>query len=168
MFPKHHDYYLQSIKSIVNHPSLPRPLHHLFGPWASCCINSGGKVCTFFHTDNDNYWGGFCCIIPFGNFDWCKSAFLVIHIDGEEDIAFALPPGVPFFLPSAVLAHYNTEIVGDWEVRGSLVLWTSGKVFQWLAQDGRAVKQLSRTELKAWLEGAQGRWLEALERYPFM
>ncbi|KIO19397.1 hypothetical protein M407DRAFT_30973 [Tulasnella calospora MUT 4182] len=119
-------------------------------------------------TYNDNFWGTFCCIIPFGHFDWRKSAFLVIHIDGEEDIAFELPPGVPFFLPSAVLAHYNTEIVGDLDIRGSLVLWTSGKVFQWLAQGGRAVKQLSQAELRDWLVGAQGRWLEVLGRYPFV
>lgn len=119
-----------------------------------------------FHVDSDNYFAGLCVIMPFGSFDYARSARLVIDLGNGHVLSFALPMGVPFFLPSAIVAHYNTRIEHPADVRGSLVFWTSGKLFQWLALDGRAWKQLSPAEQRAFLLGSQRRWAEAVGRFP--
>lgn len=166
MFPLHHAHYSKVMCDLVNHPNLDQPLHHLFGPWASCCINSGGRVRTLHHVDSDNYHGNFCIIIPFFFFDYRRSAKLVIDIGDGNPISFELPPGIPFILPSAILAHYNTEIIGDEEKRGSLVFWTSGKLIQWLELGGRMRGALSREEIQEWVTGLNERIAKMEGRYP--
>lgn len=69
-------------------------------------------------------------------------------------------------MPSALLAHCNTSIVGDGETRGSLVFWTSGKLFQWVDLGGRSMKDLSVAELRVWLGDYQKRVEEAFGRFP--
>lgn len=83
-------------------------------------------------------------------------------------MAFELPPGIPFFLPSSLLAHYNTAIVGDDERRGSLVFWMPGPVVQWLALGGRPEKDLTPAEIAEWVKGLQARAQEMLGRYPIL
>lgn len=167
-FPQLSQYYTTAIEAIINHPNLPGPerLHHLWGAFASCCINTGGRVRAMFHVDSDNYFAGLCVIIPFGFFDYNASARLVVDLGNGEVLSHSLPMGIPFFLPSAIVAHYNTRLEYAGDVRGSLVFWTSGKLFQWLALGGRAWGELSPAEQKEFLLASQQRWAEAVGRFP--
>lgn len=186
-FPDHFKFYSQSMENLIEHPNLPKPkpkkrnrkrpgrkkpdpeklLHRLWGPFASCCVNTGGKVRTKFHVDSDNYFAGLCVILAYGDFDHRKSARLVIDLGKGKVLSFELPAGIPFFLPSAIVAHYNTSIEQDGKtIRGSIVFWTSGKIFQWLALDGRAWTALTLAEQKEFLLSRQQRWAEAVGRFP--
>lgn len=167
-FPLHHTQYKSIMSELIHHPNLRSPLLNLFGPWASCCVNSGGRVVSLWHTDTNNYAGNFCVIIPFNYFNYQRSARLVIDLGNGHSVAFELPPGIPFFLPSSLLAHYNTEIVGEDERRGSLVFWISGLVVQWLALGGRPEKDLSPSEVVEWVRSIQAHAHEVISRYPFV
>ncbi|KIO21801.1 hypothetical protein M407DRAFT_28614 [Tulasnella calospora MUT 4182] len=162
-FPSLHEYYRSTLNYVLSHPSCQ--LTNLWGPFASIAVNSGGSVQAWYHKDGDNLPAGLCVIIPFGLFNHSTSAHLVIDFNGTP-IRFELPAGVPFFMPSALLAHYNTCLMGDGETRGSLVFWTSGKLFQWVDLGGRSVKDLTLEELRAWLGAGQERAQEAFGRFP--
>ncbi|KIO32894.1 hypothetical protein M407DRAFT_241301 [Tulasnella calospora MUT 4182] len=164
-FPDHHAHYRSMMSDLVSHPNLQSPLLNLFGPWACCGVNSGGRVVSVWHQDVNNYSGNFCVIIPFDYFDYSQSARLVIDVGGGHSVGFELPPGIPFFFPSSLLAHYNTSIMGDDERRGSLVFWIPGPVVQWLELGGRPEKDLSPAELFEWVNGFQARALAILGRY---
>lgn len=153
------------MSQLIDHPNLETKLLNLFGPWTCCCINSGGQVVSSWHVDSNNYAGGFCVVIPFDHFDYRRSARLVIDLGQGQSVAFELPPGIPFFLPSSLLAHYNTRLTGG-DRRGSMVFWNPGSVMEWLALGGRAKKDLTPAELQKWLNGLQVRAATVLQRYP--
>ncbi|KAG8918830.1 hypothetical protein FRC02_002092 [Tulasnella sp. 418] len=133
-------------QSTFPNPHVERPsLHQLWGVFASIAINFGSSVITLPHKDPDNYAYGYCVVVAFGTFDFTKSAHLIIEV-GDENLIFELPPGIPIFFPSALLIHWNSRIVGPHEYRGSVVFWTSGKLFRWVDLGGRLVKSLTEEE----------------------
>ncbi|KIO29197.1 hypothetical protein M407DRAFT_228183 [Tulasnella calospora MUT 4182] len=166
-FPKLYARYHDCMVYVVQHASLKdAPIYNFWGVFASLAVNAGGQVWTLDHTDSDNYLGGLCVVVGFGPFDFRRSAKLVIDLGGES-VEFELPPAIPLFLPSSIFSHYNTRIVGGDERRGSLVLWTSGKLFQWMDLGARCRKDLSAAELKLWLDGVQERIRTAFDLFPF-
>ena len=138
-----------------------RPIRRLFGVWASACVNGGGRVCTHNHTDRRNRVG-VCCVIAFGQFDHTKSARLVLE---DLGIDIELPPGVPILLPSSLLRHRNTKIVGS-DRRGSIVLWSAGDLSRWLQLGGRRVGVLSPEERRAWKAGLSRRVDSLMSLFP--
>jgi hypothetical protein len=76
---------------------------------------------TVHHVDGDNMPLGVRCIFIFGESDdWSQQPKLVLEL-GEECIASDLLPCVPFYLPSAIIPHFNFTIGPTDGYRGSLV-----------------------------------------------
>ena len=130
-------------------------------------VNIGGKVVTDLHTDADNLADGLCVIVAGGSYDYMTSAYLVLDLGDGDVVAFELPPGVPMFFPSALVGHFNTEICyPDEEKRVSLVYWSSGKLFQYQDLGGRAMSQLTKEDVQAWVAAAKARAGEAAKAFP--
>lgn len=134
-----------------------------WGVFASMTINLGKKTATIMHRDHQNFGFGVCIAIPFGDFDHEESGRLCVRL-GDDDYEFELPGGVPMFLPSALLTHWNTEVRPK-DRRGSLVLWMPGALIRWFRLNGRNLKDMSKEEQDEWRRGMKERVQEWLKLY---
>ncbi len=132
-------------------------------PFASFAINVGNVVAKP-HRDCLNYGPGLCCIVPFGTFDPCQDARIGL---AEAGVEVESGPGMPTFIPSATVTHYNTPLVTG-STRGSVVLWTNGSLFQYVALGGRPVNSLSPEEKLAYDAALQDRIIEGISRFPLI
>jgi hypothetical protein len=115
------------------------------------------------HT-NEHDQPGMCVIIPFGRNDHRESARLVCEDLGVD---IEMPAGVPLLLPSALLRHRNTQIIGGHEViRCSMVFWSAGGPFRWMDLGGKMVKDLTDAEKVARKARSSSRLGEILSWYP--
>ena len=145
--------------SLLQDPPLPRP----WGVFTSIVINGGGRVVTKDHTDEHDQ-PGMCVIFPFGTYDHTESARLVCEDLGVD---IEMPAGVPLLLPSALLRHRNTRIIGGQEVvRCSMVFWSAGGPFRWMDLGGKMVKNLTDDEKAARKARSSSRLGEILSWYP--
>ncbi|GBE89790.1 hypothetical protein SCP_1701150 [Sparassis crispa] len=136
-------------------------LEALFYPFASFALNAG-IVVTLPHLDSTNYGPGLCCIMPYGTFDLAQDCRIGIAKLGYE---IEVGPGVPVFIPSAMFTHYNTILISK-GMRGSLVFWTGGSIFQWVELGGKMVSELSGPEHEVYIKGLAARILAGLARFP--
>ncbi|KAL6300926.1 hypothetical protein BKA93DRAFT_739538 [Sparassis latifolia] len=136
-------------------------LEALFYPFTSFAFNVG-VVVTLPHLDSTNYGPGLCCIMPYGTFDPSQDCRIGIAELGYE---IEVGPGVPVFIPSALFTHYNTVLISK-GMRGSLVFWTGGSIFQWVELGGQMVSDLSEAEREAYVNGVAARISAALARFP--
>lgn len=134
-----------------------------WGVFASLTINLGGQTATTKHRDHLNFGFGECVVIPFGEYDHEESARLCVRL-GDEDYEFELPEGVPMFLPSALLTHWNTRVQPK-DRRGSLVLWMPGALIRWFRLGGRNLKDMTKQEQDEWRAGVKARVAEWLKLY---
>lgn len=132
-----------------------------WGVFSAISVNSGGDVWTKRHRDSKNWATTFCAIVAFGKFDFTKSAFLYCEFNGVV-YRIELPPGIPIFIPSALITHWNSKIVGPNEYRGSIVYWLSGALVRYMELNGRKVGDLEGEEKRAYHKGAQARLAKAL------
>ncbi|KAI5479874.1 hypothetical protein MNV49_002432 [Pseudohyphozyma bogoriensis] len=137
-------------------------LHFLFGAFASFCLNTGGKVACLPHRDYHNL--GLCGIIPFGNFDSSRSAWVLLH---EPKVAVEVGPGDVFFFPSAVFTHSNTPVHED-DDRNSLAFWCGASLFLWQECGSKAFNELSKEEQEQKLDNMKSDWRAAWERFPVL
>lgn len=119
-------------------------LHMLAGPFASLCLNTGGRVATAEHRDHLNLLPGLCGIFPSGKFNSRRGGHLVLV---EAKIVVELAEGDVFLFPSAIFTHYNIPLQpGD--CRNSLACWSGGSLFLWAKLGGRPKTELSAKERK--------------------
>lgn len=143
------------------HPHLRTP----WGVYSAISVNSGGKVSTRKHTDCKNYAAGMCAIVANGDFDFTQSAFLFVEL-GDVIYRIELPPGIPVFIPSALVTHWNSRIIGPREYRGSLVYWMSGALVRYMELEGRKVSDLERQERSNYENGRAARVKEGMDLFP--
>ncbi|KAI0368677.1 hypothetical protein BV20DRAFT_947663, partial [Pilatotrama ljubarskyi] len=157
-FAKLYEHYAKTLDFILERDeNLTAPFH----PFASFAVNTG-RVVTKPHLDSSNFGAGLCCIVPFGNFDPSQDCRLgICELQYEVEVA----PGVPIFIPSANFTHYNTTLL-SMGVRGSVVLWTHGSLFQYSDLGGRTVRSLSEAERAHYHSSLPERIAEGVSRFP--
>ncbi|KAJ7228436.1 hypothetical protein GGX14DRAFT_345644 [Mycena pura] len=133
-------------------------------PFASYCINVGGRraISTEEHIDVQNLGPGLCVVVPWGDFN--PSIDCKLHVK-ELAFTFHLAPGTPIYFLSALYTHYNSKLI-LMGVRGSLVAWTGGSVFQYVDLGCRAVNQLSCEEKAEYLKGLKCRIQKGFDLFP--
>ena len=127
-------------------------------PFAAITVNFGPHTICNWHRDFANLAWGWCIIIVLGSFDGTKGGHLVLE---EPKIIMEVWPGCIVFLPSACITHRNVPLADpDAEYRFSIVLYSAGGLFRWLALGNRTVTSLSASAKKwarSWREG-KSRW----------
>lgn len=105
-------------------------------PFAAATANFGPRTTCKSHRDLKNLAYGLCAIAVFGRFDHRRGGHLVLH---ELKVVLEMRPGDIAFIPSAVVSHENVPIAPH-ESRQSLVLYSAGGLFRWVAAKGRTHK----------------------------
>ncbi|KAJ7229016.1 hypothetical protein GGX14DRAFT_555053 [Mycena pura] len=160
-FPLLYERYAHAARTVVGNVA---GTSAAFFPFASYCINVGGRrgVSTEEHIDVQNLGPGLCVVVPWGDFD--PSIDCKLHVK-ELGFTFQLAPGTPIFFPSALYTHYNSKLI-SMGVRGSLVAWTGGSIFQYVDLGCRAVNELGREEKAEYLKGLKSRILKGFGLFP--
>ncbi|KAJ7228442.1 hypothetical protein GGX14DRAFT_345991, partial [Mycena pura] len=114
------------------------------------------------HIDMQNLGPGLCVVVPWGDFN--PSIDCKLHVK-ELGFTFHLAPGTPIYFPSALYTHYNSKLI-LMGVRGSLVAWTGGSVFQYVDLGCCAVNQLSCEEKAEYLKGLKCRIQKGFDLFP--
>ncbi|KAK4702036.1 hypothetical protein P7C70_g4190, partial [Phenoliferia sp. Uapishka_3] len=123
-----------------------------FGIFTLLTINRSkvGPVDVGPHLDYKNPAGGVCVVIPYGIFDSTRKHWLVLW---DLGIIIEVPAGVALAFPSALVLHWNCDLVTtagerptransarfEADGRGSLVFFTQATVLM-LAELGRSAK----------------------------
>ena len=132
-------------------------------PFACLCLNLGGKATSSKHRDYQNLAFGVCAIGIFGDFDYYEGGQLVLY---EPKVIIEARKGDVAFLPSATISHGNIRLAHDTDERYSLVMYTPGSNFRWLANGCRTVNSLSKQEYAQLLESGEQRWKQGLKLFP--
>lgn len=158
-FPELFDYYAASFKflrdDIGNIPDWSYP-------FCGMCINVGEVICKP-HRDVLNYRPGPCCIIPFGTL--YSNTDCRVGVD-ELGLEFELAAGIPLYILSAIFRHYNTPKVSKNTMRGSIVIWTGGSIFQYCDLRGRTIGDLNKSEYENYCRMKGYRIRTAVDRFP--
>lgn len=101
---------------------------------------------------------GWCAITVLGSFNAKKGGHLVLR---ELGLVIEFPAGSTFFIPLAVITHYNTPI-GRNETRYSFTQYTAGSIFRYVEhgfqKDAEFYAGLSDEEIREEHEKAAKRW----------
>jgi hypothetical protein len=81
------------------------------------------------HTDFNNVAYGLCGITALGNFDPTLGGHLVLF---DLGLVIEFPPGSTVLIPSSVLRHGNTPVVGEGVQRMSFTQYCAGGLFRWV------------------------------------
>lgn len=125
-------------------------------------MNAGPKAVSDWHRDCANLAWGQCVIFVTGRFNHEKGGHLLLR---EPKVIMELQRGDIAFIPSAVITHRNLPIASD-ESRKSLVFYTGGGMFRWLAQGGKAVKDMALEDKECLEHGNAERWKLGLSFFP--
>lgn len=139
-------------------------LYFLFGAFASFCLNTGGRVACLRHRDGHNLGPGLCGILPWGDFDSSRSAWLILD---EARLVVQVGAGDVFFFPSAIFHHWNTPVHPD-DARNSLAFWSGASLFLWAECGGRAFNTLEEEERKEIYRTSGESWVKAWDRFPIL
>ena len=127
-----------------------RPAFDLL-PQGACTCNLGPETITPMHRDAQNLSYGLCAVSVFGAFDWENGAELLLL---EPGVIVQLGPGEILLFPSAAITHGNFPLSSkQGQVRYSLTSYTSGSLFQWLANGRDLVKNVEFPADGGWDEG---------------
>lgn len=125
-------------------------------------INAGPQAVSSWHRDCANLAWGVCAIFVTGRFDHTSGGHLLLR---EAKVFLELQRGDIALIPSAVITHRNLPI-SEQETRRSLVFYSGGGMFRWLAQGSKPAKDMS-AEDKQWMEaGNADRWERGLLFFP--
>ncbi|KAK7024187.1 hypothetical protein VNI00_016495 [Paramarasmius palmivorus] len=123
----------------IEPPKYPSP----DGPyWAAFTVNSANQgpsepqVVTKIHTDFGNYARSWCAVTAFGNFNADLGGHLVLWNVG---LAIRFPAGCTILFPSALITHSNLPVQPG-ETRYSIVQYSAGGLFRWVANGGMSDK----------------------------
>lgn len=84
-----------------------------------------------------NFAGSWCAVTALGFYDFEAGGQIVFE---ELKLIIDFPPGATIFFPSALVTHFNLAIREE-EERFSIVRYTAGGLFMWVASGFRTQKQ---------------------------
>ncbi|KAF8959185.1 hypothetical protein BDZ97DRAFT_1761672 [Flammula alnicola] len=113
------------IQSLCQHNDIKR----IAGFQSACTFNLGPGTITVDHTDYNNVAYGLCAITALGNFDPTLGGHMVLF---DLGLVIEFPPGATILIPSSVLRHGNTPVVGEGVQRMSMTQYCSGGLFRWV------------------------------------
>jgi len=121
--PKLQAYYVDHLGKLYAHNS---QLKCIFSSsvFATASINFEPRTVCFPHKDQGNLPFGWCAIMALGSFNAKKGGHLVLQ---ELGLVIEFPAGSTFFIPSAVIMHYNTPIEKN-ETWYSFMQYTAGSI----------------------------------------
>lgn len=139
--------------------------------FAMSWVNAGPASVSPAHRDFRNLAAGLCVVNPFFNFRG-DSAFVLLY---EAKLAIQVRRGAShdsrsncagesIFLPSALVTHGNTPILGANETRGSFAHYTPAPVFQWL--DFAGVSKATASAKAEYKAGGAARFQAMLDLLP--
>ncbi|KAJ7824057.1 hypothetical protein B0H14DRAFT_3469580 [Mycena olivaceomarginata] len=131
-FPIYSDYHRTKQTLLQNNPHLRRTFPR--SPFAAVTANLGPVSVSPPHTDAANKADGMCLIAALGAFDPDQGGHLVCW---DYNLLIRFPPGCSALIPSAVVTHSNTPIQAG-EDRFSLIQYTAGALFRWVANGFRS------------------------------
>ena len=155
--PKLQAYYVDRLGKLYAHNL---QLRRIFSSsvFAAASINFGPRTVCFPHKDQGNLPFGWCAITALGSFNAKKGGHLVLW---ELGLVIEFPAGSTFFIPSAVITHYNTPIEKN-ETRYSFMQYTAGSIFRYVERgfqmDVDFYAGLSDDEIRQEDEKAANRW----------
>ncbi|KAL1740411.1 hypothetical protein HDZ31DRAFT_23559, partial [Schizophyllum fasciatum] len=130
--PKIHSHYADLQKKLLGwKPHLRRRLHFKKSVWMCVTINFGPRTLCYPHRDFGNLAHGFCAITALGRFNPDKGGHIVLR---ELKLVIRFPPGSTILIPSALITHYNIDIL-EGETRYSVTQYTSGGLFRFVEHD---------------------------------
>lgn len=152
-FPKHAQLYSEAqLRMHLLDNLLRQHLPNL--QFAGVTINAGPKTVCHWHRDCRNLAFGVCCIGVFGDFNYKESGQLLLK---ELKLILQLAPGDLVFIPSAVITHRNMAI-GQNETRQSIVFYSAGAMFRWVAQGHVTLGNMDEHARTALQRASSGRW----------
>ena len=129
-------------------PSLKRlfPTHISVFPTAA--FNFGPNVWTHKHRDSQNCPFGWCSIQALGNFDHTQGGQLILW---EPKLVVDFPSGTVILLPSSIITHSNTPVVGG-ETRASFTQYATGGLFRYVDHQFHTKKEFKERYKEMWQE----------------
>jgi hypothetical protein len=94
------------------------------------------------HTDYNNVAYGLCAVTALGNYDPTLGGHLVLF---DLGLVIEFPPGTTILIPSSVLWHGNTPLVGEGVQRMSITQYCAGGLFRWVDYGFQTGKKLAST-----------------------
>ncbi|KAJ7902515.1 hypothetical protein B0H14DRAFT_2221465, partial [Mycena olivaceomarginata] len=162
-FPIYSDYHRAKQTLLQKNPHLRRIFAR--SPFAAVTANLGPVSVSPPHTDAGNKADGMCLIGALGNFDADKGGHLVCW---DYNLIVRFPAGCSILIPSAVVTHSNTPIQ-DGEDRFSLIQYSAGGLFRWIANGFRSDLAWAASASAAGLarreEDRKSRWRTALKKF---
>ena len=106
---------------------------------SSSTCNLGPQTVTPMHRDAQNLSYGLCMVSAFGDFDGEDGGELLLY---EPGAVVQMLPGDLLIFPSAAITHGNLKLSErPNQVKYSFTHYTSGSLFQWVANGGSTVKE---------------------------
>ncbi|KAJ7360911.1 hypothetical protein DFH08DRAFT_685201 [Mycena albidolilacea] len=162
-FPIYSDYHCAKQTLLQKNPHLRRIFAR--SPFAAVTANLGPVSVSPLHTDAGNKADGMCLIGALGNFDADKGGHLVCW---DYNLIVRFPAGCSILIPSAVVTHSNTPIQ-DGEDRFSLIQYSAGGLFRWIANGFRSDLAWAASASAAGLarreEDRKSCWRTALKKF---
>ncbi|PPQ76067.1 hypothetical protein CVT26_004586 [Gymnopilus dilepis] len=140
-FPKVYEDYACNLYPLYEaHPHLQTNFPDI-SIYPACTFNLGPLTATLEHTDAANVPYGLCAITAFGDFDPEKGGHLILF---DLKLVIEFPPGSTILIPSSILRHGNTPIVGEGagSYRMSLTQYCAGGLFRWVSYGFKTAKTL--------------------------
>ncbi|KAI5824356.1 hypothetical protein K523DRAFT_253312, partial [Schizophyllum commune Tattone D] len=130
--PKIHSHYANLQQKLLGwKPRLRRRLHFKKSVWMCVTINFGPRTLCYPHRDFGNLAYGFCAITALGRFNPDLGGHIVLR---ELNLVIRFPPGSTILIPSALITHYNIDILQG-ETRYSVTQYTAGGLFRFVDHD---------------------------------
>ena len=105
-------------------------------------FNLGPKTITLDHTDKGNVAFGWCAITALGQYDADAGGHLALF---DLKLVIRFPPGSTILIPSGVLRHGNTPIIGDDSFRMSITQYCAGGLFRWVKYGFQTAQSLIKS-----------------------
>lgn len=110
-------------------------------PFAAQSLNVSDQVVAESHTDLKNLVFGICAVLPFGDFNFCRSGQLVLK---EARLIIEVRRGDILFFPSGAVHHENIPCLSPIESRQSAIFYSAGGLFRWVKQGHRTQTGMSK------------------------
>ena len=123
------------------HPTL-KPNFPDLTVFPTTTFNLGPETVTLDHTDKGNVAFGWCAITALGRYDPDAGGHMILF---DLNLVIRFPPGSTILIPSGVLRHGNTPIIGDDSYRMSITQYCAGGLFRWVRYGFQTAKSLIKT-----------------------
>ncbi|KAF8910495.1 hypothetical protein CPB84DRAFT_1672840, partial [Gymnopilus junonius] len=152
-FPKVYEDYATNLFPLYEHSPNLQPNFPNISIYPTCTFNFGPYTTTFEHTDSANVAYGLCAITALGQFNLKKGGHLILF---DLKLVIEFPPGSTILIPSSVLRHGNTPIVGEGSGSHhmSFTQYCAGGLFRWVNYGFQTARSLESKPRGKWLKKA--------------